>query len=466
VKIRHRITLWAAGAGLLISIVFSLVIFLEMREQPFEVLDSELGTAAETLLGYMARHPGQPAALQSKELSVFGNRYWIKVFDRDMHLVYRSDLAAATDIPLYEKYKDGYTIHAQIPKDRFYLHQDSRDEVAFRVRVIRTSRGGGPSVIQIARPMESMEEEISGLLIALATGLACSAVLLIIGSYVFAGRIVKPIAEINRLSKAINENTLETRIPLGKSRDELHELSSGLNRMFDRLQYSFARQKRFLASASHELRTPIAMLRLFFEEAVQQKGLTESFRQQLVNQERIVLRMERLVKTLLELSVLELQDSLEMEEFSLTDLVRSVLEEFTPVMVSENIRCEVHLAENLVIRGDQDKIRRVLINILDNAVKYSFEHGKIEMELEDKGDSVRLSLSNTGSGVPKNEQEQVFEEFYRVEKSRSSRYGGSGLGLAIVRQIVRRHGGEVVMESAPGAWARIDITLPNRKGGS
>lgn len=462
-NIRHRITIWAAGVGLLISIVFSLVIFLEMREQPFEVLDSELGTAAETLRGYMDRQPGQPTPAQEKELSMFGNRYWIKVFDRNMHLVYRSDLAAATDIPLYEK-DAGYTIHAHIPKDRLYLHQDSRDEVAFRVKVIRTSLGGGLSVIQIAKPMESMEEEISGLLIALATGLACSAVLLIIGSYVFAGRIVKPIAEINRLSKAINENTLETRIPLGKNRDELYELSNGLNRMFDRLQYSFARQKRFLASASHELRTPIAMLRLFFEEAVQRKGLTESLRQQLVSQERVVLRMERLVKTLLELSVLELQDSLEMKEFRLTDLVRSVLEEFSSITASRNIRCEVHLAENLVIRGDQEKIRRVLINILDNAVKYGFENGKMELELSGKAGSVLLSLSNTGPGVPKNELGKVFEPFYRVEKSRSTQYGGSGLGLAIVRQIVLLHGGEVVMESAPGAWARIDITLPKREG--
>ena len=123
-------------------------------------------------------------------------------------------------------------------------------------RVIPIDSPNAHYLIQIAKPVENLEEETFDLLTAIGIGLAVSTVLLAGLSYVLAGRIVKPIAAINRIARDINENTLEKRIPLGKSRDEIQELAGCLNQMFDRLQYSFARQKRFIADASHELKSP------------------------------------------------------------------------------------------------------------------------------------------------------------------------------------------------------------------
>jgi signal transduction histidine kinase len=459
-RIRHKIALWVTGAGLITSLVFSLVTFWEMREQPYKVLDSELETTVGVLVGLLDQNQNPHDMVQAKIRSIFSNRYWIKVYDQNRHLVYQSDLATFVDIPLHNRGDDGYTVRTHIPMDRIYLHQDRQDEVTFRVRVIDAVSAGVPYLIQIAKPIEELDEELSDLMLALGVGMAASTALLVILSYLVAGRIVKPISVINRLSKEINEKTLEKRIPLGHSRDELYELSSSLNRMFDRLQFSFTKQKQFLASASHELKSPTAMLRLFFDQAVQRQDLPESFQQQLSNQGTIVLRMERLIKTLLELSVLELKDSLEIEEFSLTALLRSVLEDFSVVVADRNIRLQVTLPENLRVLGDKDMIRRMAINILDNAVKYNFEKGEIKLEASEEKGSVRLSLFNTGPGIPKDELEKVFEQFFRVEKSRSLQYGGSGLGLSIVKQIARLHGGTAVMESEPGAWARIRISLP------
>jgi two-component system OmpR family sensor kinase len=460
-KIRHKITLWVAGAGLLTSLAFTLVVFLEMREQPLEILDAQLESTAVALAKRLADESKPFEAGRLTAPSISGQLYWIKVLDPSLNPVYQSALATLVELPLYRnRGDDGYMVSAHIPRGSFDLHQNGKGEVTFRVRVIKANIAGTPCLIQIARPMEELEKELSGLLAALGIGFAISTPMLVIVSYLFAGRIISPVAAISRLTREINEKTLEKRIPLGRNRDELRELSVSLNSMFDRLQYSFARQQQLIADASHELKSPVAMLRLFFEEALQRHDLPEAFHNQVRTQAHHVLRMDRLIKALLELSVLELSESLALESFSLTDVVRSVLDDFGPLMKDGGIRLEIDLPERLDMRGDKDKIRRVLINVLDNAVKYNMANGEIRLEAMEADGSVHLSLFNTGPGIPKDEQEKVFAQFYRVEKSRSQEYGGAGLGLAIVKQIVRLHHGRVAIDSMPGAWTRIDIILP------
>jgi two-component system OmpR family sensor kinase len=202
------------------------------------------------------------------------------------------------------------------------------------------------------------------------------------------------------------------------------------------------------------------MLRLFFDEAAQRDDLPDSLYQQLVSQGNIVLRMEQLVKKLLALSVLELRNTIEREEVDLPHLLRSVVEDFSLIVAERKIRMEVRLPESLHLWADKDELRRMLINVLDNAVKYNVEGGQIEFEATEDRDGAHLVIFNTGCGIPQDELERVFEQFYRVEKSRALQYGGSGLGLAIVKEIVRLHGGKVTMESMPGAWARITVILP------
>ncbi len=460
-KIRHKITLWVAGAGLLTSLVVSMVVFWEMREQPLEILDAELQSTAHALAARLDMEPGLVDAAREKALFVPSVRYWIKIYDPGLHLFFRSDLTALVDLPLYRNRRGlGYTITVPVADGRGLLHPDDEGNVAFRVRIVKVSIRGSPCLVQIAKPMEKLEEENSDLLAALGIGLALSTVFLVIISFIFAGRIIAPVAAIGRLTREIDENTLEKRIPLGSSRDELHALSTSLNRMFDRLQYSFSRQKQFVANASHELKTPVAMLRLFFEESTQREDLPESFRDQLDLQGRNVLRMDRLVKNLLELSVLELRNAPAQEVFDLSAMIRSVLEDFTPLMTAERIRLTVELPAEVNFRGDPDMIRRVLINIVDNALKYNVKDGEIRLKAEEREGAVHLFLFNTGPGIPAGECEMVFDQFYRVEKSRSLQYGGAGLGLAIVKEIVRLHRGQVAMDSALGAWSRIRIVLP------
>ena len=456
-KIRIRLTLWIAVAGLITSLLFSLAVFFEMAEKPVEMVDLELKAVGNSVVSLLEQQPCQNQVENLTKLPVFYNSYWIRIYDHQK-IIYQTDMARQTDLPIENHHK--YTIETQL-KQQDGEDQKEQDDICFRVRLIQLQPSNHPLLIQLARPMEDLDKDISELIIFLVLGLMVSTILLILIGYYAAGQVLQPINSINFMAKEINEKTLNKRIPLGKSHDELYQLSTSLNQMFDRLQYSFAQQKQFFASASHELKTPLTMLRLFMDEAVNRRDLDESFKQQMINQRINLFRMDRLVKTLLDLSALELKEMIEKENFNLTGMIETVLEDFTAVILSNNIQLTTKLQHNLQLRGDQDKIRRLLINILDNAIKYNYEGPKIALEASGNEKIITISLFNTGQGIPEAELEKVFEQFYRVEKSRSLQYGGTGLGLAIVKKIVILHHGSVKMESKKGEWAKIEINLPD-----
>ena len=464
-KIRHRIILWIVGAGLLTSLLFSGVVFFEMLEQPHDLLDSQIDRRVDMLAAQL------PAPVTPERLDALLRsepHLWIRVFDANSHTVWQSTLAGQMDIPLHRR-EGGYTVRLRIPTNQGgelarYLDADDdkglSDNIALRVKERDILAGASTYRIQMAQPMVKLDEEIRELIGALVLGMTASTLLLAILSYYVAGRILKPVNQINRLAHEIDEKTLNQRIPLGRSQDELYELSRSLNHMFDRLQFSFDQQKQFLASASHELKSPISILRLFMEQAVQRQDLPESLRTELTDQQRILMGMNRLVKTLLTLSALELSQKLQPEVFSLAALIESVLKDYDAAITSKKLRLGVYLSGALTMRGDLDQLRRLLVNVVDNAIKYNREAGEIRIEASENAGMIDISVFNTGAGVPHEELERVFEPFYRVEKSRSLRYGGTGLGLSIARQIVRLHRGRIIMESEPGTWVRVRITLP------
>ena len=321
-------------------------------------------------------------------------------------------------------------------------------------------------VTKVGKPIEELDEDIVELIQSIAVGLLATTIFLVWLSYMIAGKVLKPIRTINSLAREINDKTLNKRIPLGEHQDELYMLASSLNQMFDRLQYSFQRQKEFIASASHELKTPITLLLIFMEGAIHRENLPAKFRQRLIRHTDILRRMRRLVKNLLDLSILELKDSVESEKVCLFELVQFVVEEYQEVFAAKKINLELDLTTDVNIVGDRERLQRCLINLVDNALKYNVDGGEIKIKLfEEEDDKVHLSLFNTGPGIPRDDLERVFEQFYRVEKSRSLQYGGSGLGLCIVKRIIELHGGKIYIESEQGAWTRVHIILPKTRRG-
>jgi len=459
-KIRLKIALWITGAGVLVSLVFSTIVFLAMIEQPYRLIDDELDTVAKVAMRFAYPTVEKPEGMQTSNTPINSKGYWIKIFNDHKTVIYQSELTRYADLPLYDKH-GGYTVRTTIPKERLRLNQDKKNEVTFRVRRIRVPVQGGTYVVQIGKPIEKLDEEILEIVKGIAFGLITATLLLVFLSYLIAGKVLKPIGVIDRLAREINDKNLSTRIPLGQSRDELYRLSKSLNRMFDRLQSSFETQKEFIASASHELKSPLALLQLSMEECVQHADLPESLRDQLIRQTDRVRRMSRLVKNLLDLASLELKEGLELREINLTELLKSVLSDYEVVFNTKKIDVQADIPTQVSVKGDRENLQRAVINLVDNAVRYNHEGGKIIFNVSAENPGVHISLFNTGQGIPAADLDRVFVQFYRVEKSRSAEYGGSGLGLSIVKRIIELHGGRIDIESEPSAWTRVNVFLPN-----
>lgn len=460
-KIRNRITLWITGAGLLAGLLFSIVISYELIEQPFELLDGELDSQAHTLLAGCISHEGTLVPQTNRTmLNSIGRLYWLKIFNKKGQIVYSSPMTQYADLPLKKKH-GGYNVNATIPRDVADLEQDGSNEVTFRVRVIPIPFSGQDYLVQIARPMEKLQEELIDLVVSIIAGLLLFTITLLLAGYFVAGKILDPIARINTLAREINDKTLDKRIPLGKHRDELYTLSTSLNQMFDRLQFSFQRQKEFIANASHELKTPIAMQRLFFSEVLQRGDLPNDLTDRLAGQSAVVLRMDRLVKNLLELSMLELKEVCTPTRVELTRTVTAVLSEFEELMQASDIYLDVELEDAVFVFADEDNLRRMLINLIDNAIKYNTgEKGRIRVSLARKNNEAEISIYNTGIGIDPAERDRIFDQFYRVEKSRASTSGGAGLGLTIVQRIIELHHGRIELDGEFGSWVQFNIFLP------
>ena len=176
-----------------------------------------------------------------------------------------------------------------------------------------------------------------------------------------------------------------------------------------------------------------------------------------------VLRMEGLVKKLLDLSTLETMTGLDRTPVQITSLLSSLAEEYRFLAEAHNITMDVRLPEPFFVHGDAEKLRCAFSNILDNAVKYNVEGGRIELMGNQTATEQTVSIANTGPGLPEAEIPKVFDQFFRVEKSRSVEHGGSGLGLAIVKKIIDLHGGEVKFESRQIGWTRVTVRLPRHR---
>jgi signal transduction histidine kinase len=173
-----------------------------------------------------------------------------------------------------------------------------------------------------------------------------------------------------------------------------------------------------------------------------------------------ILRMERLVKDLLSLSSLETITGLDRKPVHITELLSSLIADYRFLAEARNIQLDIHLPQQFIIQGDMGKLTRAFSNILDNAIKYNVDGGRIEVTGEQSDVDVTITISNTGPGVADAEIDKVFDQFYRVERSRSLQHGGSGLGLAIVKKVIEIHNGKVTLKSQPGACTRVAVSLP------
>ncbi len=464
-KLRTKFTLGISLTALSTAVIFSMVIYFELLDQTYDSIDKELNSVAGTIFSRLDfSKPGGKLQLNS-QYDYLVERYWLKILDSQGGTLFASPLTYKVDIPL-QPGKVRYFIEKEISSSELWIDPEDLDEldditdntVKFRVRSLAKSQSGEDYTILIAKPLLFLELELRELLTGVTSGMLATIILIFSISYFLAGRLLRPLASINHDIKEIRENSLDRRIVPGSSRDELYTLAHSLNSMFDRLQHSFYRQKEFIGNAAHELKSPLAILMLGHEEMLA-TAPPKAIRLELSKQLHAMRRLSKLVRNLLEISRLEQEESCLREPIRLDVLTNQVIGDYREILQAKNIIVLTDIAE-LTVAGDPEKILRLLINLIDNAIKYNIEvGGQIRIATKTSKGQVILTLANTGPEIPAEDLPRVFDQFYRVEKSRSLNYGGSGLGLTIVHRIVQQHGGSIEMKSNDG-WTVCTILLP------
>ena len=291
--------------------------------------------------------------------------------------------------------------------------------------------------------------------------LIISAVLALLGgvaTYFISGHALRPIRELSdKIEKVQAQNLADSRIEENQVK-ELNQLSVSYNRMLERLSDAFEIQRQFTANAAHELRTPLALMQvqldLYHSNGHPDNDADTVQMIKMVTEQND--RLNKMVKTLLDMS--ELQTVGRDDEIILDALVDEVLEDLEPLAEGKNIRL-IGKCKDITMVGSDILIYRLVYNLVENAIKYNHSGGQVTVTADRKEKHVYLSVEDTGTGIPEELKERVFEPFFRVDKSRSRELGGVGLGLALVREIVRVHDGSITVKSNPSGGTIFEVVF-------
>ena len=268
-------------------------------------------------------------------------------------------------------------------------------------------------------------------------------------------------------AEEITQHNLSERLPVARSGDELERLSVSLNHMISRLEEAIHGSKQFVADASHELRTPLTVMRGELEGLAQDPGLLGETREALGSVLEEVERLAKIVESLFALSRLDAGEAhAEWARFDLAALATGTAEQMNLLAEDKKVALTCRTDGAVPVEGDPSRIKQVVVNLLDNAIKYTPAGGQVRMSVERDGDLAVLEVADTGIGIPAESLAHVFQRFYRTDRSRSREQGGAGLGLAIVKSICDAHGAQVTVASVPGAGSTFRVTQPLAASGN
>ncbi len=449
-KVRTKFTLLISLASLIAVVFFSAFVYVKLQNEFYIHVDHELNRIAAMVFDNLVPGPPEISLPNDFKPEQTKHNLWLRVYSETGRILYRSRLAKISDLQPARTDRE-YFVTSDIPRELIDIPSDEAEEVAndgvkMRARLVGREIGKEKIFVHIAEPVMVLNAEFREILNELTLGITFTLLLIIISSYLVAGRMLKPLETINNRIRDIRENSLHLRIPFGKSKDELYTLTGALNLMFDRLENSFHRQKTFIGDAAHEMKSPLTILMLGHEEMLADNP-PKKFRDALEKQLYSMQRLNKLIRDLLSIARLEQQDTLKREPVELRKLIDSVLDDYADIIKAKMIDAHMEI-ESIVISADREKLQRLLINLIDNSIKYNLEAGgRIDIRATKRSQNIYLCITNTGQPIPEEDLPHIFKQFYRVEKSRAQAFGGTGLGLTIARRIVELHGGSIVAEN-------------------
>ena len=440
-SVRLRLTLWYTLALALIILAFSLAVFLFVKDRLFRQFDRG-----------MTREFAAVAAEVAEDAGDF----------RDIE----SQIAPS----LFEVFRGGAPVFRSASFRKAGL-PESAGVPAAGIRTVRSRRGerfrllAGPvkndRFLVVAQEEESVWHILHTLLAILSLALPAALILAALGGYVLAGRLLAPVGAMARQAEKIGAESLSERLPVKNPDDEFGKLAAAFNRTLARLEAAFGRLQRFTADASHELRTPLSALRSVGEVALQEDLDVAAYRDRIGSMLEETSRLTSLVESLL---VLTRADSgrlpMNRKPADIGALVGKAVEDLRVLAEERSQNLTSDLPGGVEIPVDADLLRQAVVNVLDNAIKFTPAGGAIAVALTDRPGVVGIEVRDGGPGIPEADRDKIFERFYRVEKDRPRDAGGAGLGLAIAKWAVEANGGRIEVESRAGRGSTFRIVLP------
>jgi len=317
------------------------------------------------------------------------------------------------------------------------------------------------NIVRVGTSLQQTQEMLHRLLVILLIALPVALIVSLAGGWFLAGRALRPVRSITEAAQRITAEDLSQRLTAPTSHDEIGRLAETFNEMIGRLEASFRQVRQFTSDASHELRTPLTVLKGETELALRRPRSSEDYRLVLESGLEEIDRMGRIVDELLFLSRADLGEiRMESKPVRLDQLLEDVKRQAEVLGQEHEIQIKTGPLEPVTVAGDEMRLHELVLNLVDNAIKYSKKGGTIEMRVVVSGRTARLSVVDAGIGIPPEEQPKIFNRFYRTDAARVHAKKGTGLGLAICKWIVEAHHGSIEVQSNPDKGSTFTVVLP------
>ena len=459
-SLSFRLVAWYAGVLTGVFVLLGVLTFFFLRHYLEANLLDIQGRRARQIAGTLvaqARRDGEDA-MRSEVEKLYSpeiNDRFIRISRADGHVLYasgapRNELFDPSRVPeIGGNFLQGSAAKVPVPGGALLI-----------AAVPATGIDGTLYRVEVGTSAAPAEDTLAQVLIMLAVGLPVAVAVAVAGGFILVRRSLEPVERMAVKAEEITQHNLSERLPLVESGDQLERLSISLNRMISRLEDALRGSKQFVADASHELRTPLTVMRGELESLAQDARLAGETRETLGSVLEEVERLGEIVESLFSLSRLDAGEADAWQRFDLAELATTTAEQMSLLATDKDIRLVCDSPRGINVRGERARLKQVIVNLLDNAIKYTPRGGHIALKVRREGAWAVLEVTDDGVGIPQESLPHVFKRFFRVDSSRARDPGGAGLGLSIVKSICAAHGAEVEVTSAVGKGSTFRVRHP------